>query len=267
MATLVDCHVHLYPFHDVGRLLDRLWRNVNVASADRPETLVLVLTETAGCDAFDALAGGRRSAGDWRAQPGADGLSLRFDRATPAAGPIWMIRGRQWSTAERIEVHAVGFHENGGDGLPAATLIRRLTGLRVPALLPWAPGKWFGRRGRLVRRLMDEFGPERLALSDSTLRPSEWPTPRLFREARRRGFRVVGGSDPLAFPGEERWVATYATAVAADLDPAAPATSVQRVLMDPCATVVLRGTRPCAAEVALRIARHLCAKKRRSLRS
>jgi len=59
--------------------------------------------------------------------------------------------------------------------------------------------------------LLKEFGPQRLLLGDSSLRPLPWAEPLLMRQARREGFAVLAGSDPLPLAGEERFWGRYAS--------------------------------------------------------
>jgi len=124
------------------------------------------------------------------------------------------------------------------------------TGLTVAA---WAPGKWFGARGKVVSGLLRRFGPGGIALGDTTLRPQGWATPFIMRAARRRGFRVLAGSDPLPFGGEECRPGSYHTVVEADAGPAALA---GRLLELPAASLRTGGARGSLLTVARRLKAH-----------
>jgi hypothetical protein len=98
-------------------------------------------------------------------------------------------------------------------------------------VIPWSPGKWYFGRKRVVRRLLDRFGPQRLLVGDTPLRPMGYPEPLLVRHARREGFRVLAGSDPLPFAGEERQLGRYVTLFSgAAFNPHRPSDSVRGML-------------------------------------
>ena len=75
----------------------------------------------------------------------------------------------------------------------------------IPAL-NWAPGKWFFSRGKIVKRIIEKYPPKDLVIGDTTLRTSLWPMPKLMAAAQERGFKVIAGSDPLPFDGEEKYI-------------------------------------------------------------
>jgi hypothetical protein len=147
------------------------------------------------------------------------------------------------------------------DGLAAEDAVGRVSSTGALPVLPWAPGKWFGGRGRLVATLMDRFGPSAVALADTALRPIGWPTPVLIRRGLREGFRVLAGSDPLPFAGEEGRIGRYATVVDGPLDPDEAAASILRLLGPGGPPLLTVGRRPCFPATALRLLRHARAKR------
>ncbi|MBP8655499.1 MAG: hypothetical protein KBI43_03525 [Kiritimatiellae bacterium] len=204
----LDAHAHIYPFYDVPRLL--------VAALDHmprhaPTDLrVLALAERAECSFFQALAQDEiQLPGDrWRiiAWDPDGGVKVRH---LPDARELWIIAGRQFVTAERLELCALGSDAPHADGQPAVELARAiLTAGGLPAL-NWAPGKWLFARGKTVKALLQTFSPTQLVLVDSSLRPFGWPAPAAFRSARRAGRAVLAGSDPLPFGGEEIRAGSY----------------------------------------------------------
>ena len=204
----LDAHAHVYPCHDLPRLL--------LAALDHmPRTApsdlrVLCLAERADCAFFQALAQDEvRLPGDrWRivAFDPAGGVKIRH---LPDHRDLWIVAGRQIVSAERIEVCSLCGDVPVEDGRPARDIVRAILDAgRLPAL-DWAPGKWLFGRGRLVRRLVAEFPPAQLALVDTSLRFAGWPAPRLYAAARRQNRAVLAGSDPLPFPGEEDLAGAY----------------------------------------------------------
>jgi hypothetical protein len=144
----------------------------------------------------------------YRCEPGSSGIRI----AGPEDSAWWLIPGRQVATRERLELLGLGVDAPLPDGellQDAWQRIRDELGLPVA---PWSPGKWTGRRGRLLRELIEHAEPGALGVGDSLMRPSGWPEPALFRLARRRGLPVLAGSDPLPLAGEERFAGRYGTA-------------------------------------------------------
>ena len=112
----------------------------------------------------------------------------------------------------------------------------------VPAL-NWAPGKWFASRGQVVRSVLQEFGQEKLLISDTTMRPTVWPTPKIMASAMKRGFKIIAGSDPLPFAGEEKYLASYASMMSGDLNADRPADAIRKLLLDRSTPVFRCGKR------------------------
>jgi hypothetical protein len=53
------------------------------------------------------------------------------------------------------------------------------------------------------------------------------------RRARKEGYSVAAGSDALPFPGEEKYLGTYASRIAGPFDPDRPRESFRRLLASP----------------------------------
>ena len=204
----LDAHAHVYPCHDLPRLLrSALDHMPRTAPSD---LRVLCLAERADCAFFQALAQDEvRLPGDrWRivAFDPAGGVKIRH---LPDHRDLWIVAGRQFVSAERIEVCSLCGEVAGVDGRPAHDIVRAILEAGALPALDWAPGKWLFGRGQLVRRLVAEFTPAQLVLVDTSLRCTGWPAPRLYAAARRQGRAVLAGSDPLPFPGEEAVAGAY----------------------------------------------------------
>lgn len=259
MRTALDTHVHLHPFYDLAPAFAAA-RERLIRAAGPGGAAGLCLTEASGCRAFDALCDGSLAVPGWAVVPAADGLALRLNPVTGGEG-LWVVAGRQIVTRERIEVLALGCGAAVPDGLAAEDAIGRVRAAGALPVLPWAPGKWFGRRGRLVASLMDRPGPSVLVLADTALRPVGWPTPVLIRRGMREGFRVLAGSDPLPLAGEEGRIGRFATVADGLPDPDAPAGSILRLLGPGGPPLRTAGRRPCAVATTLRLVRHARARK------
>ncbi len=235
-AILADTHLHLYPCHDPGLWAASAHANLGrlARGAGRPDALrVLCLTETARERVFD----------DWRAAgagttpvPGfhlevcaddPDALILRPRDGDPA--PLYVLRGRQIVTGEKIEILALAADPKVPDGLPARTVLESVIAAGALPVLPWGVGKWWARRGCLVVRLAREYAG-RIWVADSAMRPSGWLAPAVFRRAARDERPPLAGSDPLPVRGEERLAGRYAVFFTAPFDVARPAAAFRAAL-------------------------------------
>ena len=146
---------------------------------------------------------------------------------------LYIFAGRQLVTRERLEICALATVFSSPDGaLSAEEAVRAVNESGGIAALNWAPGKWFGERGRTVKQLFRDLTPQQLMISDTTMRPTFWCTPRLMNAAAKKGFRIIRGSDPLPFAGEEDLIASYAFLMQGDFDDSRPAASVRKILAD-----------------------------------
>lgn len=235
----VDAHVHVYPAYRwpgaVRQLLARL---------DGPDDSIPVglLAESAGVHFLSDRLAAREDA-----REGECGIAVGPDRESLLVSDGrrlgYLIAGRQIVTAERLEILALGKDLHHSDGRPAGETLERIGASGAIPVLSWAPGKWCGARGELVQRLIESHAPEAFLMGDTAMRPVGFPQPSLMRLARQRGFRIIAGSDPLPFPGEECRLGAYGIALEAAFDPARPAESLRRALAEPQGAWTLIGRR------------------------
>lgn len=254
-VLIADLHVHWHRDYDPACLrrdvLPRLRRHSGGAA-----DIVLCWTEATRCREFDRLAAGQ---GPWPVVRAASGGAVMRIEDTAGDDGVWIVRGQQIVTAERIEILAIGVRNETLEGRPADEVIQMLHQIGAPALIPWAPGKWWGRRGRLIAALFERWPPDVLMPADSSLRPRGWPLPRHLRRWSARWGRRLAGSDPLAFPGEERHIGRYATKFESSLDASDPLASLTAMLRDRDVAAQPVGSRSGPWAVAWRIARHMWA--------
>jgi len=237
-VTLVDAHVHLHECCETGLLLDAAAANfLDAARSARPASAVLLLAQAAGVARFEQLAADALPAAapaaassDWSFHHTAEAESIVAVRQDGAR--LLLVCGSQIRTAEGLEVLALGTTRRFDDGRPATEVLLAATAAGALAVLPWGVGKWFGRRGRLVSRLIGETRL-RFACGDNGNRPSFWPRPQLLRRAERLGRRVLPGSDPLCFPATVTRAGSFGFAVGGALDPGRPAAALKTRLADP----------------------------------
>jgi hypothetical protein len=210
---LVDGHVHLHERFDRESFLDSALRNFRsgaLALGLPPGTAgCLLFTETARDHQFRRLAAeaGASGKGRWRFEATGEERSLLARREDGEW--LVLVAGSQVQTAERLEVLALATLERVPDGSPLREVLERLLGGEGVAALPWGFGKWWLRRGSLLRRIVDEHERGPLFLADNGGRPRLHPRPALFRRGEARGLRLLAGSDPLPLPRQELRVASY----------------------------------------------------------
>jgi hypothetical protein len=226
---VLDGHIHLYPGYDWRVAIRALVENLGKLAGD-DAVLIGLLAEGAGYGFFREV---RSNPGKFstdslslEASPDPGALVVKLDRQIKA----YLICGRQVVTAERLEVLAIGTDVDIPDGQPVKQTLEFLKATGAVAVLSWSPGKWFFARGRIVRNLLEAMAAGSFFLGDTALRPLGWPYPSLMAMGRRLGYKVMGGSDPLPLPGEERRIGTYGVCVRAMFDPGAPAESVRRMM-------------------------------------
>lgn len=199
MAIYLDTHGHLHDHLETKVFLDETLANFRrfkkKEDAGTELECVLCLADYPGAEGFIRLkeqAGGDGWS-DWRGRSTCEDVSLLLEHAS--GDRLWLIAGRQLVSAEGLEVLAIGFSGT----LPADTSLEvalaHVKGQQALAVLPWGVGKWLGRRGRIVARMLDLHG-NNLLLGDNGGRPWLW-RPKLLHKARRAGVMVLPGSDPL----------------------------------------------------------------------
>ena len=241
VIACVDAHVHLHSCYDPDDLLRNAHDNLSAAAGngtDRaaPRAYFLLLAECAPDDCFGAL----RKLAEGRSN-GATDLLLRRWTVAPTQEPIsvvardgerelFIVAGRQVACREGLEVLVLGTTRRFADGRPIRDVLRESDALGVPRVIPWGPGKWFFRRGRLLSELVAEFRKPTLFLGDEGGRPVFWGYPQHFAHAAQLGVRDLPGTDPLPFPHDVEKVGRMGLKVAVDLDPARPGGSLLRAL-------------------------------------
>lgn len=233
---LIDGHVHLYPGYDLAKAVHCLLNNLSrstVSGEGRERVVIGLLAESRTCRFYRNLVTGTAvlDQGPLRLSIGPDAGSLTILENNQARG--YLIAGRQIVTAEKLEVLALGTDVALDDGLPVEETLSIIRAQGAVPVLSWSPGKWFFGRGKRVKELIERHTPADFLIGDTGLRPTVWPLPGLMRLARRRGYRIIGGSDPLPLPDEEMMIGSYGVTLMAPFVPGQPAESLRRLLADP----------------------------------
>lgn len=223
MTTIaIDSHVH---FHSAAGAMEALHIAKDKLALAAGSIGVVMLAERQGFDVLDEI----RPSLVATAEP--EALWLDDSRS------LLILAGRQVITSEKLEVLALATTAKLPDGLPAEEVVARLDAADAIVTLPWGVGKWIGKRGALIDRLIAAARPGRLFLGDNGGRPSFWPVHQF-----KGGLPVLSGSDPLPLPGWPRAVASLASVIEADLSPDAPASSLKMALRDPATGIARMGS-------------------------
>jgi hypothetical protein len=225
---LVDAHVHLHACFDPEAGLEAAAAHFRSQARGHPFTGVLMLAEPEGSDPFAQLraAGWRR----WSLEPTGEAVSRRARRE---GDTLVLVGGFQVPTAEGLEVLALASSVRPTDRAPLAEVLAHTRDAGGVPVIPWGAGKWLGRRGRVLRACLDTAGPGSLFLGDNGGRPAWWRDRAWFARAERRGIHVLGGSDPLPFPGESHRIGGHGFRIPGSLSATAPAADLLQYLDAP----------------------------------
>ena len=257
MAVIFDAHVHLYEEYDLSLAVRSAQAHFAAAPVGGEAARALILTERCGQAFFRRLASGRCAISGYKVEYTPEHACLRIDGGL---GPLlYVFPGRQIACAERIEVHALLSDIDMADGAPLAQVLDSLRGAGAVTGLPWALGKWFGKRGQVVGEAIEHAGYGNLLISDPALRPQAYPLPRLYERAKKKGIPYVCGTDPLPLAGEEERIGSYATLYRGAIDTAKPGQEMRRILSSALPSDLEPvGSRLGAAAALLRIVKLRC---------
>ncbi len=233
-VLLVDGHVHIHGFFDIAEFLENAAVNFRVAARQlgvpTSSPGCLLLTESSGVDRFAEL---RERVSDrfgpWTLRPTDEDCSLVATHCRDNSTLI-LIAGRQIAARERLEVLALACGKHFEDGLPLKEVIGRVLASDALCVVPWGFGKWSGRRGAVVRGLLDSGLADRIFLGDNGGRLSLGPRPKLFKVAGTRGVRILPGTDPLPFAHQVTKAGRYGFVLKGSLEERAPAGCIKVLL-------------------------------------
>jgi hypothetical protein len=236
---LVDAHVHIYDCFDLETFLDSACSNfrkeAESSGHENDFTGVLLLAETAKSYGFDSLSqvvDGRRlegrEIGKWRLwRTGEDGsLCAGCDDERR----LFVVAGRQVVTAEGVEVLSLANIHSVPEGLPVNRMIEEVVDRGGTPVIPWGFGKWVGRRGQVLHRLLDTEKDAAFFLGDSGNRPFFVPYPAQLKRAQEKGIRNLPGSDPMPLPSGQKKPGSFGFSISERLDRSKPAAHLKEMI-------------------------------------
>lgn len=209
---LVDAHVHIYDCFDLKKFFDSAYANFKSAAEqlgyDNDFTGILFLVETSKENWFQRLTDhadgkdlpGGKNTGAWLFQRTDENNVLLAESGY--SKKLRLIAGRQINTSEGLEVLALSIAECFKDGIPIKRLIKDIIDKGGIPVIPWGFGKWMGRRGTILNRMLQTAKDSGFCLGDNGNRPAFMPAPSQFILAQRKKIPNLPGSDPLPFASE-----------------------------------------------------------------
>lgn len=204
----IDPHAHLYDSYSAREWCSAALRNLGGGDTDGS---IVIVVDRDGQDSLARLREEVPSFGEWR-----DIWDGKAGVASLGTGSLTVIQGVQYVANERIEVLGLGVERVAPDRLAASEYIARIGELGGLACLPWSPGKWLGKRGEVVRRILDSTAPTALTVGDISLRARLTPPSPILRYATKKGFSVLCGTDPLPRSQDEGLVGSLGCEVRID---------------------------------------------------
>jgi len=238
MSIAIDGHVHIYPNFSVSRFFDAAWVNFSKIRSEHELTAepdyALFLTEGGESNIFGDLS----KQADSYTSESTD--KLRFQRteepdsliAEKNGRCIYVFAGKQYISAENIELLSLFSRKQITDkSLPLSELAQSIAGNDGVVVVPWGVGKWFGKRGEVVKKFLNSAHEFPVFLGDNGNRPLFWPTPSLFRIARETRVPLLSGSDPLPLASHYNRAATSGTLLLdGKMSSSCPAASLRKQL-------------------------------------
>jgi hypothetical protein len=146
---------------------------------------------------------------------------------------LLVVAGRQIDTHEGLEVCLLGTTASIANHSHIEDVLDEGCRLNALVVIPWAPGKWWFRRRRILNTLLERREHWMFFLGDNGGRTWLWPTPHHLRRARREGQAIVSGSDPLPIADELRRIGSFGVVVELVMDWSHPGEHIKSALRNP----------------------------------
>lgn len=239
----VDAHVHIHDHFSLSRLFlislqnFRKYHDANITGIMHS---FLLLTESCGVNKFANLKEHGDQSGNFSIHDTGERETLKV--TTLGGQTLYVVAGRQIVTAEKVEVLALGLDVEYPDGNTLKETLKDLNSTKCLRVLPWGAGKWIGKRGKIIQSLISTWSDGPLFLGDNGNRPSCWPLPPIFSDAKTRGIFNLPGSDPLPFSEQEKKAGSFGFSIPGEVDPSKPFSSLKEAIFSAPNTIDPFGT-------------------------
>jgi hypothetical protein len=251
----IEAHLHLYPSYNLTQFFINLCKNLNnlvpysAKSVPEPVVQIALLAEPDGLNFFKNLRNNppRVNAFGMNIEPHSEKDVLMVKHSI--YGVFFIIAGRQIVTKEKLELIAIGTNIMIPDDEPILETVQHIQKLNAIPALPWGFGKWMGRRGVILKKML-ELVQKPICLIDSAMRPEWFNKSSLFKKASLLKIPVLAGSDPLPLTGQEFLAGTYVSNAVAQFDVSKPLESTLQLISSEDTTFINAGRRRSTAEIA-----------------
>ena len=239
---LADAHVHIYDCFDLEKFLDAAYSNfqtqANRLGHGDKFTPILLLAEdekNSWFNRFRKFADGRnvhtyRAKQKWKFFPTDERISIVTKAENSKA--LIIIAGRQVKTVENLEVLALCTTNCFKSGTPIVNLINEVKKNDAIPVIPWGFGKWLGRRGLILKKLLETAKSSDFFLGENGGRLKLSPRPFHFKIAERRSVRILPGTDPLPIKSELLRVGSFGFCLYESCSHNNPAKDFKKILQD-----------------------------------
>jgi hypothetical protein len=243
---LVDAHVHIYSNYRIDKFFEAAFKNFRRVSKNYGDSKknvgILCLAEGKNESFFQDLqefAGGKgfidRSILLKKSiKRTKENISLRV--TSGQEDNIILIAGRQTVSQENIEVLALGSLKIFSEGHSIGKLIADIVAMGAIPVIPWGFGKWFAKRGKILKDIFENDEISRIFVGDNGNRPNFYPKPSLINLAEKMKIKNIPGSDPLPFADEYRRPGSYGFSIKGSLNFLEPWKYLKKKLLDPDTT-------------------------------
>jgi len=239
----IDAHVHLHDSFHLISFFNHIEQNIQsiLKSPTEPSRIscCMFLTEPFNANYFERIQNkdlaftrsGPNKPNGWRILSTSESVSMLVINGVGFR--IFLIAGQQLQTAEGLEVLAVAPNYRVSEGKPLEQMISEVIEADGLAIIPWGFGKWMGRRGKVLRGILERSKPAEFFLGDNGGRPKFLPEPYLFRLAKQKSIRILPGSDPLPFPNEVNRAGSFGLLFKGEINRQKPADDLKIKLTNP----------------------------------
>ncbi len=239
---LIDTHVHMYDCFELSSFLESAYTNcrnqAKIQQHHGPFLGVLLFTESAWDQWFQRIRSfadlnqtiSQSMTTNWSFHRTDEDFTL-FARSTEGA-QLLIVAGRQIVTKEKFEVLALMTSQTFEDGKLIQKSIEAVKKSGGIPVIPWAFGKWWGTRGKILTQLMNSSDMHNVFLGDNSGRPGFLPYPPQFTLAEKQGIRIYPGSDPLPLASEFWRPCSVGLSLSGEVDKANPGASLSHILQN-----------------------------------
>lgn len=248
MKVFADLHVHYYENYSLENFFKNIFsRLASLIKDSQKEIGLIALTETDDCHFYQDLRESKLVLPSGYQMEVLEGAVMMVYQDLK----VVIIPGRQVNTIERIELLSLGSDNliKSGDSLQET--LEQIESAFALAVLNWAPGKWWFKRGGLIKRWISRGKP--YLICDTSLRPIGYLKPILTRLAERHGWVTIYGSDPLPDQLEEKNIFKYFAKYNYDFNFDHPLESFKSMLLT---KAEIKGKRSSFLELFIRMKRY-----------